>query len=489
MEGKELTVLPAIFQQLAAFNYNKAKDIAEKERSAVCSSGLAIPLWPSFLACLAQLATVEKLYMNLNILNIKGFLRKENSLRASYEGLLTDLSELEIGATNVPTTQSIFNEASQEAGPSPRSSGGGLRELVSSLSAELRSFITARLCLIKFYEKCYNHSCSGDSSCLDYGDLAASIVDIANTCPDGCSQPLLSALHDHLKHECDVLQSVLQGLCSIQHHSFLSALLHLDAAHESLTSWQKLILCRESKKYSLGSVLLKGSSVPALFQWLWQVRATATAKFSLYFFNSLASQTTLNDMKTLLAKQPTDYVAKLVSFHRRVDATGVCLVLESSGLPDYQGPGYHLQRYRPPGVRRPSPPSSPPSARLPPPPPTSYHTAPQAGQTIRSFERIFICPVSPPLSCDVEAELWASLLCILGKHPEQLPPLKDDVCQVYHHQSGYTHYLRAIEPLVTAAVSYDCHRVEKDSVPVRAFLNDLYLQLNLTTLFASLKPR
>ncbi|XP_018025123.1 KICSTOR subunit 2 isoform X2 [Hyalella azteca] len=416
--------------------------------------------------------------MNLSLLNIKGFLRRENSLRASYEGLLSDLSELETGASNTMSA-SLHQPADaaatgDEPPPSARSAGDGLRELIWSLSAELRSFITARLCLIKFYEKCYNHSCSGDNNTLDYGDLASSIADISYTCPDGCRQPLLAALHANLKHECEVLQSVLQGLCSIQHHSFLSALLHLDAAHDALVNWQKLITSKESKKYSFGSSLLKTQTVPPLFSWLWQVRSAATAKFSLYFYNSLAPQTTLGEMKNLLAKQPVDYVAKLVSFQRRVDATSVCLVLETSGLPDYQGPGYHLRPSTPPGAC--------------PPPPTSYHASDDVSKPHRTFESIFSSPVTAA-GGNTDSEWWTSLLAVLSRDAEQLPPAKDDVCQVYHHQSGYTHYLRAVEPLVTVAVSYDCHRVERDGVPVRTFLSDLCLQLNFTSLFATLKPR
>lgn len=34
-------------------------------------------VWQSLLSCVAQLASVEKLYMNLSFLTVKGFLRKE----------------------------------------------------------------------------------------------------------------------------------------------------------------------------------------------------------------------------------------------------------------------------------------------------------------------------------------------------------------------------------------------------------------------------
>ena len=36
-------------------------------------------------------------------------------------------------------------------------------------------------------------------------------------------------------------------------------------------------------------------------------------------------------------------VIRLVGFHRRVDATTVCLVFNANGVPGYKGPGYHVE--------------------------------------------------------------------------------------------------------------------------------------------------
>uniref|UniRef100_A0A2P2I0R6 UPF0536 protein C12orf66 homolog n=1 Tax=Hirondellea gigas TaxID=1518452 RepID=A0A2P2I0R6_9CRUS len=488
MERKEFTVLPAIFQQLAAFNYNKAKDVAEKERCFVISSGTApVQVWPSFLSCLAQLAAVERLYMNLNLLTVKGFLRRENSVRASYECLLTELSDLETRAALPPAGGSTGTE-----------SCAGVSGLLWSLCSELLSFIRARICLIKFYESCQRSTAS--QGLLDYSDLAVSIADISSTYADNFTQPLLTALHANLKHECDVLHCVLQGMCSIQQYSFLAALLQLDAAHDALHSWQKLITGRESsKKYSFSSSFLKASSVPALYQWLWQVKAAATAKFSFYFYDSLAQHASLSDIKILLAKQSVDYVAKLVSFYRRVEATCVCLVLESSGIPDYRGSGYHLHQ------RTLSQPPSPTTNNLstaaggripPPPPPPPPRQQLSSGEVsvsrVRTFTRIFCYPLLTNQSqadANESSVCWASAQQFLVKSIDQLPQARDAVYQLYHPQTGYTHYLHSVEPLVTLVVSYDCHRTERESLPVRDFLNDISQHLNLIKLFAALKPK
>lgn len=115
-------------------------------------------------------------------------------------------------------------------------------------------------------------------------------------------------------------------------------------------------------------------------------------------------------------------------------------------------------------------------------------TAPQD----RRFERIFSFPLLAGLTstdANQDAVSWSSLLEFLSKPSDQLPPPRDGVKQVYHHQTGYTHYLCPVEPLVTLAVSYDCHRTERESVPVRSFLNELAHQLNLGKVFTALKPR
>ena len=51
------------------------QNLQEKERDLSRFSGSAV--WLSILSCVAQLASVEKLYMNLSFLTAKGFLRKE----------------------------------------------------------------------------------------------------------------------------------------------------------------------------------------------------------------------------------------------------------------------------------------------------------------------------------------------------------------------------------------------------------------------------
>ncbi|MPC52360.1 UPF0536 protein C12orf66 [Portunus trituberculatus] len=287
MGDSEDSILQGLLVYFSKFNYDKAKEQAEKERDLSRFSGSTV--WHSLLSCVAQLAAVEKLYMNLSFLTAKGFLRKESSVRASYESLNLELNDLGyerrrcMGANGNPPTSGSGNLGSP-----------GCDGILRHLCSHLVLFIKARLQMITLYE-------------------------------------------------CDILIHLLRSQLEMQHWRFLPSLIHLHDAHSKLNSWHSAIQPKETKKYGFGSNFLKSSPLPALYQWLWQAKAAFVSKFSLYFHETLATQSSPAEMKALISRQgqACDYVSKIQSFQRKSDAVSVCLVFEAAGIDDYRGAGYH----------------------------------------------------------------------------------------------------------------------------------------------------
>jgi len=81
-------MLSSFFTYLATFNYDRARELMEKERDLSKSLGTE---WSHFVSVLLHLCTAEKQYTNLSFLQARGFLRKEGSLKSIYEVLITEL--------------------------------------------------------------------------------------------------------------------------------------------------------------------------------------------------------------------------------------------------------------------------------------------------------------------------------------------------------------------------------------------------------------
>ena len=82
-------------------------------------------------------------------------------------------------------------------------------------------------------------------------------------------------------------------------------------SHYQSNAFQNLFFF-QAKKYGFGSNFLKSSPLPALYQWLWQAKAAFVSKFSLYFHETLATQSSPAEMKALISRQgqACDYVYK-----------------------------------------------------------------------------------------------------------------------------------------------------------------------------------
>lgn len=444
MADNEESILQGLLVYFSKFSYDKAKEQADKERDLSRFSGS--PVWQSLLSCVAQLASVEKLYMNLSFLTAKGFLRKESSVRASYESLNLELSELGSERRRGLGTNGNPPPTSSGAPGSPCCDG-----ILRHLCSHLVLFIKARLQMIAFYEKLLEASMC---RLMNFEELLSQVTEIGQKNSRNFHHPILTPIKTNFTYECDILIHLLRSQLEMQHWRFLPSLIHLHDAHSKLNSWHSAIQPKETKKYGFGSSFLKSSPLPVLYQWLWQTKAAFVSKFSLYFHETLAAQSSPAEMKALISRQgqACDYVSKIQSFQRKSDAVSVCLVFEAAGIEDYQGAGYHH-----------------PQELLP------------APKGLDSYPAIFSYPSN---KCQ---DRWPSIVMRITDRSNEAALLDGVVC-FFDQQIGSTYFLCRVDPKVTIVVVFDTKKSEKDSY-IRDFIYDLALQLRCNKVFTNLKPK
>ncbi|KAK7081690.1 hypothetical protein SK128_000827, partial [Halocaridina rubra] len=198
--------------------------------------------------------------------------------------------------------------------------------------------MTAFLNLIVSYEKM---TAMSQGRLMIYEELLSILTDISTRHTRCFHHPLLSAIKTNFTYECDIQIHLLRSQLDMQLWRFLPSLISLHDANSKLNNWHSFVQARETKKYGFGANFLKASPLPILYQWLWQAKAAFVSKFSLYFHETLAVQSSHADMKGFTSRQACDYVSKIQSFVRKSDASCVCLVFEAAGVEDYRGAGYH----------------------------------------------------------------------------------------------------------------------------------------------------
>lgn len=311
--NKEQTFLGTFFLTLAQFDYDKAKELADKERE---SSKVPPGAWSSMLSCLAQVAVAEKSYTGLIFLAPKGFLRKDSSLKSCYEIISADLQKIRDAGKSGP--------------------GDSLEKLLAHLCGQLAHFLVARTELMDLYERCCNPT-SGRH--IVYDELSSQLEKTIVKHQKNFHHPILGPLASSFSFECEGLLKLLEAQLDMQQWKFLPSLLHLHEAHSKLGAWETLIQPRESRRgLSFGS---RSHPVPALYQWLWKFKGALVSKFSLYFHEILSKQTTPQEMKSLCSKAPSDFHSRFVSFQRKADAKYIALILDASSCDQFKGHGYH----------------------------------------------------------------------------------------------------------------------------------------------------
>lgn len=124
--------------------------------------------------------------------------------------------------------------------------------------------------------------------------------------------------------ECEILEQLFKALTELQRLQFLPSLALIHGSHTRLSAWESKIQSREVNSkhlcrfritvylfqiWKLG-IVFKNNPLPALFQWLLKFKGTVLSKFSLYFHDTLAQQTTPNEMRHLCSKLHCDYYQK-----------------------------------------------------------------------------------------------------------------------------------------------------------------------------------
>lgn len=440
--SEEEIALQGILTHFHSFSFDKAKEQAEKERDASRSSGS--PMWQAFLGCVVQFVQAEKLYMNMSFLVTKGFLRKEVSVRAAYESLIAELEEL-----------CLAKKVSLKDGETSADDGmtehiySGLHDLLRHLCGQLLVFTRVRLKMISFYEKMTAMSMG---RLMNFEELLSILSDISTNHARSFHHPLLSAVKTNFTYECDIQVHLLRGQIDMQSWRFLPSLISLHDANSKLNNWHSFVQSKETKKYGFGSSFLKSSPLPILYQWLWQAKAAFVSKFSLYFHETLAAQSSVADMKSYTSRQACDYVSKIQTFVRKTDASSVCLVFEAAGVEDYQGAGYHH-----------------PEELVQPP------------KGLESYPAIFSYPPTRP------RDKWPSIVMRVSDRSNE-QELMDRVIHFFDQQIGATYFLCRVEPRITLVVIFESRKSEKDSY-IKDFVYDITTQLRCSKVFANLKPK
>ncbi|KAI0221223.1 hypothetical protein LSAT2_027374 [Lamellibrachia satsuma] len=440
--SKEQAVLESYFLSLSKFAFDKAKDIAEREKDSQKTQPLT-QAWSHMLSCLVSLAMAEKAYASLlylgQNLGHKLFGRKD-SLKTSYGCVLVELKRIE--EMSLAVTDSVDSSAVP-------SGGHFLDELFGHLCGQLCHFVMARSKVMEFYEHIV--AMVGHSRSVRYQQLLDNINDITETHHKGFHHPILSPVKSSFTLECDIMRHLLTAQLHLQHWEFLPTLLQLNDAHSKLSALSGGAATKEGKK--LGFVnSSKSLPLPALYQWLTKYKRLLVAKFSLYFYDVLSKQAPRSEMRHLSSKASVDFFGKIVTFQKKADVCNVSLVFDVTGMEHlYKGAGYRHPR---------------------------CYCEPPKG--LDSYPAIFSYPA------DREERHWPSVISILNDRADDLST-QEKVVYFSDERLQCTYFLTRVEPRLTFVVIFEQKKSERDSF-VNNFLSDICLHLRCTKLFASLKP-
>lgn len=424
--SREQGFLEAFFLSISQFGHEKAKELAEKEREAIKTQIGSV--WNSMLTLLAQLAIAEKSYMTLNFLASKGFLRKDNSLKSTYELLRVELYKIEEAVKN--------------------STGESLEKVTAHLCGHLGHFVAVRLELIDFYEKLYSMSANRVINC---DELFQQISVISQASQKNFHHPYLTQLKTSFSYECDTLSLLLNAQQEMQQWSFLPSLLRLHSAHVKLVEWGALSQLKETRRLSFGPGFLKPQQLPHLYQWLVKFKGFLVSKFTLYFHEILSKQTNQQEMKNFCSKAPVDLYHKMGTFQRKTDAICIALVFGVHGCDTYKGHGYH----HPDKVMEPP-------------------------KGLDSFPAVVSYPGEKPLIH------WPNVIMIMEDRAVELNTLDRVVC-FYDKHVNCTYIIVRAELKMTFVIIFSGKRSEKESY-IAAFLEDFCSQLRLHRVLATLRP-
>eukprot|EP00092_Neocalanus_flemingeri_P013318 GFUD01014356.1.p1 GENE.GFUD01014356.1~~GFUD01014356.1.p1 ORF type:complete len:324 (-),score=91.77 GFUD01014356.1:331-1254(-) len=256
-----------------------------------------------------------------------------------------------------------------------------------------------------------------------------------------------------VKYENNILMDFMSAASAMQSWNFFESIMLLQRGGEMLALWEEIVQAREARKLSFASSLLRGvsgSAEPHLYLWFQRLKASLISKFSLFFYQTLAQQTTPTEMKSLCARLSLDQAARLSAFQKRADAQSISVLFDATGLASYNGrPGYHhLEKEQPQ----------------------------MSGLDL--FPVVFSTPTQP-------SHHFPNLVMILTDQNTDLAT--DKTVHFYDGGVGSTYFLHLIEPRFYVVIIFDGRRSERDST-INTFIQETALQLRCSKTFAALKP-
>ncbi|XP_017783922.1 PREDICTED: UPF0536 protein C12orf66 homolog [Nicrophorus vespilloides] len=403
---KDDEFLHGYFNFISQLCFDKAKEHVEKEKEANKSALNQSLTWAMILAQLQQIALAEKSYMEIGFLQNKnkGFLRKDNSLRAIYETIKYDMKKIE------ETSKQSQND-----------------QKYASIGLNIDQFLNARMSLIDFYDKMYLNSAN---SILRYNDMLQTINILIQKNVDMFTDIRFTPIKAVFSLECSILEQLFKALTELQRLQFLPSLSLIHGAHTQLAAWENKIQNRETWKLGF----LKNNQLPALFQWHLKLKGAVLSKFSLFFHDTLASQTSNNEMRQMCSKLHFDYYNKMASFQKKYDAVSVLFLSPSQVSCDT----------------------------------TDYE----------SFPVIVACPPRPPPIIDMILKLIADFTTDL-----EIP---DKVIFKYIVEDKYMFIITTLEPNIYLIITFESKKTEKDTY-ITNFITDICANLRCTKIFTGIK--
>lgn len=437
--SREQAFLETFFVAVSQFAFDKAKDLAEKEKEAYRT--YIGSTWFQFLTCLVPFAQAEKSYSCLSFLLRRGFLgtglgTRDSGIKSSYEAVKTELRKIE-------------DSGKQLAGGGTSMS---LEKLLSHLCGQLIHLVNARMDAMDFYEKLHS---TGSQKFIDFEELLSQLNSLVARHQKSFHHPLLNPMKTSFHLECEIMCSLLQAQIEMSLWSFLPSLMHLYNAQTKLAAWGCMLQPKAVSTFSFMGMSPRHATTPALYEWLKSYKAALVSKFTLYFHEVLSKQTVPSEMKILTAKTYVDYYQKIVTFQRKTDAYSISIVFDTHGN--------HLDMFNRHGYHHP--------ARI-----------AERPMGLDSFPAIFYYPAS-----EKPTSHWASVVRIMTDHKASELSTMDRVVSFYDKHVQNTYFMMVIESYMTLVVIFDCKKSEKDSY-VTNFIIDMCSSLRGTKLLASLKP-
>lgn len=248
-------VLEQYFKLLSGFAHDQSKELADKEKAAQVqpraqpsTSSTASPPSPSpssnasscrvgLLNVLGLLSQAEKAYHSLYFFVAKGFLRKDSSLRSTFEAILVELSSLKESLKKLVSSGSVH--------------------LLCHLCDQVGQYVNARIEMIDFYERL--GSSKPDTTFVPWSDFLSSLRGISEKNHKLFHHPLIGPVKSAFDFETEALAHLIEAQVHLEDYEFLPSLLSSNEASTKLDSWDALShVCdeyRSPSKYGLSAVM------------------------------------------------------------------------------------------------------------------------------------------------------------------------------------------------------------------------------------------